>query len=189
MKQFSDFKAERSSSGREQLPAGGYVCQILSATVEENEWGSTLVIAHDVCEGDFSGIFKRDYDNNTMDNKRWRGTFRLKLPKDDGTEQDGWKKRSFNNFIWAVEQSNPGYSWAWDEKTLKGKKVGLLYRNKEWEYNGRSGWTTEAAGTESVENIRSGKFRSLKDKPLANKPVSAETTFEELTDTEDQLPF
>lgn len=188
MRQFKDFKAERSSSGRETLPAGGYVCQILSAKVESGEWGDTLVIAHDVCEGEYAGIFKRDYDNNTMDNKKWRGTFRLKLPKDDGTEQDAWKKRSFNNFIWAVENSNPGYSWAWDEKTLKGKKVGLLYRNKEWEYNDRRGWTTEAAGSESIDNIRDGKFKMLKDKPLPEKPVSA-PVFTEEDDDEGTLPF
>ena len=187
MKQFKDFKSERSSTGRETLPAGGYVCQILSAKVEENDWGSTLVIAHDVCEGDYNGIFKRDYDNNTMENKKWRGTFRLKLPKDDGSEQDAWKKRSFNNFIWAVENSNPGYSWAWDEKTLKGKKVGLLYRNKEWEYNGRSGWTTEAAGSESIDNIREGKFKTLKDKPLPEK--HAAPVFTEDVEDDGELPF
>ena len=188
MKQFKDFKSERSSSGRETLPAGGYVCQILSAKVESSEWGETLVIAHDVCEGDYSGIFKRDYDQNTMDNKKWRGTFRLKLPKDDGSEQDAWKKRSFNNFIWAVENSNPGYSWAWDEKTLKGKKVGLLYRNKEWEYNGRSGWTTEAAGSESIDNIREGKFKMLKDKPLSEKPAAPVFVDMEESDS-GELPF
>lgn len=187
MKQYADFKSERSSTGRETLPAGGYVCQILSAKVESSEWGDTLVIAHDVCEGDYNGIFKRDYDNNTMESKKWRGTFRLKLPKDDGTEQDAWKKRSFNNFIWAIENSNPGYSWAWDEKTLKGKKVGLLYRNKEWEYNGRSGWTTEAAGSDSIDNIRDGKFKMLKDKPLPEKPTAP--VFEEIEDSEDSLPF
>lgn len=187
MKQYKDFKSERSSSGREQLPAGGYVCQILSAKVEENDWGSTLVIAHDVCEGDYSGIFKRDYDSNTMDNKKWRGTFRLRLPKDDGTEQDAWKKRSFNNFIWAIEESNPGYSWAWDEKTLKGKKVGLIYRNKEWEYNGRSGWTTEAAGSESIDNIREGKFKMLKDRPLPEKPAAS--VFTEDVEDDGELPF
>lgn len=187
MKQFKDFKSERSSSGRETLPAGGYVCQILSAKVESSEWGETLVIAHDVCEGDYNGIFKRDYDQNTMDNKKWRGTFRLKLPKDDGSEQDAWKKRSFNNFIWAVENSNPGYTWAWDEKTLKGKKVGLLYRNKEWEYNGRSGWTTEAAGSESIDNIREGKFKMLKDKPLPEKPAAP--VFTEDVEDDGELPF
>jgi hypothetical protein len=187
MKKYDDVKAERTSSGREMLPAGGYVCQILSACVESGEWGDTLVITHDVCEGEFSGIFKCDYDNNTREDKKWRGTYRLRLPKDDGTESDGWKKRSLGNFIWAVEQSNPGYAWNWDEKTLKGKKVGLLYRNKEWEYNGRSGWTTEAAGSESIDNIRNGKFKMLKDKPLPEKP--AVPVFTEDVEDDGELPF
>lgn len=189
MKKYSDFKAERSSSGRETLPAGGYVCQIISAKVDSNEWGDTLVIAHDVCEGEYEGIFKRDYENNDREDKKWRGTFRLKLPKDDGTEQDGWKKRNFSNFIWAIEQSNPGYSWAWDEKTLKGKKVGLLYRNKEWEYNDRHGWTTEAAGSESIDNIRDGKFKMLKDKPLPEARKAAAPVFTEEDGDDSDLPF
>ena len=188
MKKYSDFKSERSSSGRETLPAGGYVCQILSAKVESNDWGETLVIAHDVCEGEFEGIFKRDFENNTFENKKWRGTFRLRLPKDDGTEQDAWKKRSFNNFIWAIEQSNPGFAWAWDEKSLKGKKVGLLYRNKEWEFGDKHGWTTEAAYAESAQNVRDGKFRIPKDKPLPERHVSA-PAFTEEDDDGGELPF
>ena len=188
MKKYSDVKAERASGGRETLPAGGYVCQILSARVESGEWGDTLVIAHDVCEGEYKDIFKRDYDNNPREDKKWRGTFRLRLPKDDGSEQDGWKKRSLGNFIWAVEASNPGYTWGWEEKTLKGKKIGLLYRNKEWAYNERTGWTTEAAGTASVDDIREGKFKMLKDKPLANKPVAEAPVFTDVED-EGELPF
>lgn len=189
MKQYSDVKAERSSGGREMLPAGGYVCQIMSAKIETNDWGDTLVIAHDVCEGDYAGIFKRDYENNTMDNKKWRGTFRLRLPKDDGTEQDTWKKRSLGNTIWAIEQSNPGFTWDWDEKKLKGKKIGLLYRNKEWEMNGRTGWTTEAGAAESIDNVRDGKFRPLKDKPLPEDRRPATPVFTEEEDDEDSLPF
>lgn len=187
MKKYSDVKFERTSVGRETLPAGGYVCSILSARVEENDWGSTLIIAHDVCEGEFSGIFKRDYDNNDREDKKWRGTFRLRLPKDDGSEQDAWKKRSLGNTIWALEQSNPGFSWDWDEKKLKGKKIGLLYRNKEWEMNGRTGWTTEAISAESIDNIREGKFSIPKDKALPVKNTAP--VFEEIEDTEDSLPF
>ena len=70
----------------------------------------------------------------------------------------------------------------------KGKKVGIVYRNKEWEYNGKTGWTTEAAGSDSVENIRAGKFYKFKDKFLPQKPVEA-PTFEELDDSESDLPF
>ncbi len=188
MKKYSDVKAERPSGGREMLPAGGYVCDILSARVESGEWGDTLIIAHDVAEGDYKGIFKRDYDNNTREDKKWRGTFRIRLPKDDGTEQDAWKKRSLGNFIWAIEESNPGYTWNWDEKTLKGKKLGLLYRNKEWQMGDRTGWTTEAISSTSVDDIREGKFRIPKDKPLANKVVADAPVFTEDVD-DGELPF
>lgn len=187
MKKYSDVKVERSAGGRETLPAGGYVCQIINARVEENDWGSTLVIAHDVCEGEYAGIFKRDYDANMNENKKWRGTFRLRLPKDDGSEQDSWKKRSLGNTIWALEQSNPGFSFNWHEKTLKGKKIGLIYRNKEWEMGERHGWTTEAAAAESIDNIRDGKFKMLKDKPLPEKPAAS--VFTEDVDDAGELPF
>ena len=181
-------KPEQPKGGRETLPAGGYVCQILSAKVEEADWGDTLVIAHDVCEGEFEGIFKRDYDNNDREDKKWRGTFRLRLPKDDGSEQDAWKKRSLGNTIWALEQSNPGFSWDWDEKKLKGKKIGLLYRNKEWEMNGRTGWTTEAISAESIDNIREGKFRTPKPYALRNKETAPAQTAAAVEDDSD-LPF
>lgn len=186
MKKF-DVKAERIGGGRETLPAGGYVCQIISAKIESNDWGDTLVVAHDVCEGEYAGIFKRDYENNTREDKKWRGLYRLRLPKEDGSEQDTWKKRSLGNFIWALEESNPGYEWAWDEKTLKGKKVGLIYRNKEWAMEGRSGWTTEAGASESIENIRQGKYKPLRDKALPNKP--AFTELPDSTEDDGELPF
>ena len=182
---------KQPKGGREILPAGGYVCQILSAKVEEAEWGDTLVIAHDVCEGDFEGFFKRDYENNTFENKKWRGTFRLKLPKDNGDQYDNRKKEQLAYFMGAIESSNPGFEWgewATIEKRLNGKKIGLVYRNKEWEYNGRTGWTTEAAGADSIDSIREGKFYHYKDKPLPEKPVSA-TVFTEEEDLESELPF
>ena len=186
MKAFSGFESKRSASGRETLPAGGYVCQIQGARVEEFSWGSRLVLAIDVIEGEYKDIWKRDYDNNDREDKKWRGTFRVSIPKDDGSDQDAWTKRAFNNMIWSVEQSNPGYVWDWDEKKLKGKKIGILYRNREWEMNGNTGWTTEAAGSDSIDNIRDGKFKPLKDKPLKNRP--APVTVDAVDDAED-LPF
>ena len=188
MKKF-DCEIKRNAGGRETLPAGGYVCQIVNARVEEAEWGDTLIIAHDVCEGDYSGIFKRDYDGNTNENKKWRGIFRVRLPKDDGSEQDEWKKRILGNTVWAIEESNPGFAFDWDEKKLKGKKIGLIYRNKEWEYNGKSGWTTEAGGADSIDNIREGKYKPLKDRPLSQSAASALHEVAASDDDTDDLPF
>ena len=191
MKAFYGFKAEKASSGREILPAGAYVCEIKSVKEEENSGSygtaSFLSLAIEIVEGDYAGFWKKDFDGNDREDKKWRGIYRLSIPKDDGSEKDGWTKRTFGNFIYAVQESNPGYTWNWDEKTLKGKKVGVLYRNKEWEYNGRSGWTTEAAGSAPIEDVRKGVCKPLKDKPLANRPQTA--TVAETVDDEGDLPF
>jgi len=189
MKQFSGFEAKKASSGREILPAGGYVCEIKSVKDEQFDWGSRLALAIDVAEGEYAGFFKKDFDGNEREDKKWRGIYRINIPKDDGTEQDGWTKRTFGNFIWAVQESNSGYVWNWDEKTLKGKKVGVLFREEEWEMDGRTGWTTKAAGSVSVEDCRSGNFKQLKPKPLKNRPVAEDTVAPATVDDEDSLPF
>lgn len=189
MKAFNGFKAEKASSGREILPAGGYVCEIKSVKEENFDWGSRFALAIDVVEGEYAGFFKKDFDGNDREDKKWRGIYRIFIPEDDGSEMDGWTKRSFGNFIWAVQESNPGYSWNWDEKTLKGKKFGVLYRNKEWEVDGKTGWTTEAAGAVSVEDIHNGTFKMLKDKPLKNRPVQTSASTPDTIDDESDLPF
>ena len=58
--------------------------------------------------------------------------------------------------------------------------------------NGRTGWSTEAAASDSVENIRAGKFRMLKDKPLPeSRKAAVAPQFTELDDPDldSQLPF
>lgn len=171
MRPFNGYKAERKAA-REILPTGGYVARILDAKEIGYTWGSVLEISFDICEGDFRDFFATDYRSNTAEDKKWRGTYRLTVPKDDGSEKDGWTKNTFNGAMWAVEESNPGYRWSWDETTLKGKLVGVIYRNKEWEMNGNTGWTTECGMFDTVDNIRSGKFKPMKDKPLKNKAAA-----------------
>lgn len=190
MKQFSGFEAKKQSNGREILPAGGYVCEIKSAKEEDFSWGSRLVLAIEVVEGKYAGFFKKDFDSNDREDKKWRGTYRITIPADDGSERDGWTKRTFGNLMYSIENSNPGYHWDWDEKGLKGKKLGVLFRNKEWEMNGRTGWTTEAAGSCTVEDIRENTFRLPKDKPLKDRPVENQADSGSGTvEDESDLPF
>lgn len=54
-------------------------------------------------------------------------------------DKDGNTNPYFKGFITAVEESNPGYKWNWDEKTLKGKKIGIVFRMEEYSYNGYDG--------------------------------------------------
>ncbi len=68
--------------------------------------------------------------------------------------------------MFAFEDSNDGFHWDWDEKKLKGLTVGALFRNKEWEYNGQTGWTTECCELIPAQDVRDNSFRMPKDKPL-----------------------
>ena len=173
MRPFNGYKPQKQGGAREILPAGGYVAKILNAEEKRYDWGDVLLISFDISEGERTGFFNKDYQENSNEDKKWRGTYRLPIPKDDGSERDGWTKNTFGGAMWAIEESNPGYAWNWDEKTLKGKTVGVLFRNKEWEMNGNTGWTTECCKLESADDIRNGKFRTPKDKPLKNKQSNA----------------
>ena len=168
MKAFSGYKAEKSAS-REQLPVGGYIAKILNVEEVNYDWGSVLLISFDIAEGFYAGFFQKDYNNQQGEDKKWRGTYRLNVPKDDGSEKDGWTKRTFGNAMWCVEDANPGYHWDWNEKGLKGKTVGVLFRNEEWEYNGNTGWSTRCCTFAPIGDVRDGTFKMPKDKPLKNK--------------------
>lgn len=177
MRAFKGYEAKKQGGAREILPAGGYVAKILNAEEKRYSWGDVLLISFDISEGEHSDFFNKDYLENTNEDKKWRGTYRLNIPKDDGSETDGWTKNTFGGAMWAIEESNQGYTWNWDEKSLKGKTVGVLFRNKEWEMNGNTGWTTECCKLESADDIRNGKFRMPKDKPLKNKSTNNSSDF------------
>lgn len=168
MKQFN-VEIKRSITN-EPLPAGGYVAKILNAKVDEYSWGEVLVISFDIAEGDYKDFFAKQYQANTNEDKKWKGNFRLTVPQESNQYFES-QKRAFGNALACIEESNSGYHWNWNEAELKGKLVGVLFRNKEWEMNEKTGWTTEACTFVSVDEIRTNTYKMPKDKPLANKPT------------------
>lgn len=189
MKKFSGYEAKKQTS-REPIPAGGYVVKVLDVQEIHYTWGDVLEISFDVVEGEHKGFFAADYKNNPGEDKKWRGKYRLTEPKDDNSEKDGWTKRTFGGVMFAFEDSNPGFHWDWDESQLKGKTVGALFRNKEWEMNGSTGWTTECCALITADDVRQNLFKMPKDKPLADKKIQKSNSmdFEEILDNDD-LPF
>ena len=193
MKRFSGYEAKKAS-GREYLPAGGYTAKILDAKEVRYDWGEVLIFSFDILEGQYKDFFAADYRAQDREDKKWRGVFRLTLPRDDGSEKDGWSKRAFNNAIWSLEESNPGYRLDWtplesgDYGQFKGKLVGVLFRNREWEKDGNAGWMTECCALTSISDIREKKFKMPKDKPLSRKaPAAAPQGYAEVDDGD--LPF
>ena len=190
MKAFNGLEIKKSVSASEPLPAGGYVAKILNAKVETYDWGEKLCISFDIAEGEYKDFFSKQYKENTREDKKWKGNFRLTVPQESNQYFDS-QKRTFGNAIWAIEESNPGYHWDWNEAALKGKMVGVLFRNYEYDVDGRQGWSTECCTFVSVEDVRTGNFKHPKDKPLRNKTANnaIESNFSALDEVESGLPF
>ena len=69
-----------------------------------------------------------------------------------------------------------------------------MFRNEEWEYEGRHGWKVRPYRFVSAGYIERGEFEIPKDKPLGESKKSAPVTendrFEEIPGpTDDDLPF
>lgn len=195
IKRFSDYEKTQSYSDYQQLPKGGYVLKIVGAEVKENSNGQYTIIRCDVAEGEFKDFYLNDYHSQQTEDKKWRCNYLLNTPKDDGTEQDGWTKRKFKTVTEALEESNPGYHFDWDEKKFKGKLIGGLFNEREYEKDGNVRRATNLAQLCTVEKIRSGNYKIPADKLLNNSgsynnTSAASDGFMNIPDgIDEELPF
>lgn len=157
---------------RPKLPLGAYVCRVKKAVIQPNNYGEQLCLLVDIAEGEQKDFFSREFNSSTLENKKWKGVLRLWIPKDDGSEKDEWTKSTFKGMVTSIEKSNPGYQWNWDETSLPGKFIGILFRNEEWEYGGKTGWAVRPFRAMSIDSVRSGDFTLPQDKPLKNKTAT-----------------
>ena len=161
MKAFKGYEEAKVYGQTKKLPTGGYVLKIKDVRLEEGKGNNSdqLVIAFDIDEGEQKGFFDENFKAQTQEDKKWKGTYRLWCPKDDGSEQDAWTKDKFKTFIYAIEESNDGFHWNWDEKKLKGKLLGGIFNDKEYSFNGKHGFFTNMYSAVPVEVIRSGAYK------------------------------
>ena len=182
------------SSDRPKLPLGAYVCKIRRAIVQPTKYGEQLCVLFDIAEGEHKDYFDADFKANTRTDKKWKGVLRQFVPLDDGSEKDEWTKSSFKGLTTSVEKSNPGYVWNWDENSLAGKFVGIMFRNEEWEYDGKTGWAVRPFRAISTDSVRNGDYTLPADKPLKNKAAADGGEynpggFSEIKDDDGDLPF
>ena len=196
MKKPNNWENVQASREFTPLPAGGYICKIMGAKVKEyNSNGSSferLEIALDITEGAFKDFYKQDFENQNTEDKKWKGVLRLYVPKDDGSEKDEWTKSRLKATTDAIEDSNSGFHWDWDESKLKNKIVGCIFRNEEWEFNGKTGIKAQPFKFISTDLVREGKFKIPEDKLLKNKSavsgINNSANYVEI-ESDDDLPF
>ena len=186
MRPFKDYETTQTITGSRQLPVGAYVCTILKAEEKvynspKGEWHK-LEVSFDISEGEQKDFYANDYRAQSGEDKKWKGVLRMNIPTDDGSEADGWTKRSFKTNILAIEESNNGYHWDWNEAQLKGKTVGIVFRSEEWEYNGKRGWRTAPFKMVPAADVKSGNIKIPDPKPLNGKAASQASTAADLSD-------
>jgi hypothetical protein len=179
-----------------KLPVGGYVLKIENLRYEEGANGNSdiIVFQFDILEGDYAGFFRKNFEDNVQEDKKWKGTYRLYVPKEDGSEQDNWTIKRFKTVMKAFEDSNGNYHWNWDENTLKGKLIGGIFNDKEYEFNGRHGFFTNCYGLCGVEKIRSGNYKVpdptlLKNRSSSSTPSANDDFMNIPAGSEEAIPF
>lgn len=174
------------------LPAGKYICEIKGAKVVKSSSSGMeqLVLQLDIAEGDYknyySDLYAADLERNGTKAK-WRN---------GGLFRQGWEGKSlpyFHGLMTCIEKSNDGYKWDWDEKTLKGKKIGVLFGREQYRdtKTGDKRWATKAVAVRSIEGLE--KAEIPKDKLLDGSAASSgfdTSGFPDIdTSDEDDLPF
>jgi hypothetical protein len=196
MKQLKGFEtAKVIGGGVPQLPKGGYIAKIMSCKEEKSASGYTwLAFSFDISEGEHKNHFTEQYRANTNENKKWRGTYNAFIPE-EGSQYYEENLNKFKTMIANIEESNPGYHWDWDETKLKGKTIGVIFGEKEFETESNGIIIlTECRGIRSVECIKNGKFKMPALKKLngtssVSTPTTSSTSFTAIDDGDDDLPF
>lgn len=149
-----------------QLPKGAYVIKIMDA--KEDKWPSgdaCVKIAFDIAEGEHAGFYQKVFDGNTNEDRKWPAdaVFTLNVPSDNSQD---YVWTNWNTFFADLEDSNAGFVFGGDLKTLKGKILGGLFRIRQTEYNGNVYDHTELRWTRAADDVRSGNYGKMPNDKL-----------------------
>lgn len=178
------------TGGSNALPAGKYICVIKGANdVTASSGRKQLVILFDIAEGEYKGFYDAKYKSDCLSygqNAKWGGVFR------QGYE--GRQLPFFKGLTTSIEESNPGYKWDWNEKGLKGKKIGLVFGREQFKASdGTVKWATKAVKARSIQKLGEEKIPEDKLLPGVRTTAAAGPMTQGFVDLgnadEDDLPF
>ena len=185
MRAINNFENVQATTGEFNKPtAGGYCIEILAVKdVPMNEQtgkGDYLKIDYDICYGEFAGYY-------TKQNEKFGGDWFANFIRSYKETAAGM----FKHFINCVEESNTGYKWAWDEKSLVHKYVGVVLGEEEYrKSNGDIGAKLIVKDIKTTEQILKGEFKVPAIKKLVETatPSNSAPNFVEIGSMDD-LPF
>lgn len=197
MKPTNNWSTTQASTGSTQypkIPVGGYGFTVLKAEAVESNGKEYINLYVDVSDNsDYNGHFmallnrrKEAAERNHNPMPKYPCIYRCRTTDDEGNTSP-----RFKGLITTIEKSNPGFTWSWDEKALKGKKVGIVLREEEYDFNGNHGFAikpyyvckySEAAAQPIPE-------KKLLDKKPNRNPFAVTAAPAMVEADDDDLPF
>lgn len=166
MKAINNFDKIQENGSFEKLPVGGYIIKILAVDdVPEKEY---LKIFFDISDGEKKGFFQKAFKEDTRAEKKWPNA---------GSFIRSYKEKAlpmFKGFTNAIENSNKGYKWNFDEKSLVNKIVGVVIGEEQYlNQKGQVRTRTYVSAVRSVDTIKKGEFTVPELKKLDATKVSS----------------
>lgn len=197
MKGLNDYSSIPEYTDSVKLPAGAYEITIIRAEEKSEKTGDQLCLLFDISDGEYKNYyvdkFNADKKNFPKDAK-YKGVLRLWYP--NGGQYDDSNKKRMKTTLERIKQSNNlriDFSKDWDGAALKGCKVGMIFREQEWSYNGMTGMTAQPYQVITLDALRNGNFTLPNPKYLSqsdNDNYVPNNNFVPLAKPEpDDLPF
>lgn len=166
----------QESGELKRLPAGAYACKIIEV-IDKPEL-QYHEIYFDIAEGEYKGYFAALQANSG---------------KNYGKMTRSYKSNAlpfFKGYITAIEKSNPGYVWNWDEKSLSGKFCAIAFRDEEYLKDGQIKVMAKADEIRSLQALRAGEITIKPLKKYEGEiPTTTTTLSAPVEIPDDDLPF
>ena len=177
MKPIEGYDLVNEAGEFKRLPAGIYGVKLTSVKdAPEKEY---LEITCDITKGEFAGYFAALVSAGLRDSSKTTRSYKTNaLP-------------FFKAFITAVEKTNPGYHWDWDESKLVGKNVMAVIGEEEYKDNeGNVKVGIKVVEFRSLQAFQEGKIKVPELKKLPpEEAVTAATPVEMPNLNPEDLPF
>lgn len=184
MKPIEGYDLVNEAGEVKRLPAGIYGVKITNVIdVPEKEY---LEVYCDITKGEFANYFKLLTESGFKDSSKCIRSYTKNA------------LAFFKGFITAVEKTNPGYHWDWDEKKLIGKNVMAVFGEEEYlDKDGNVKTSVKVVEFRSLEAFQKGliKVPELKKLPTIESMMSETKEEPQLNPgsmqviSDDELPF
>lgn len=187
MRAFADYETTREYTDFKKLPAGAYEITIIRAEDD----GKALCLLFDISDGEFKNYYHNKFDNDKKDfpKAKYKGVYRLWYP--NGGPYDVSDKRRMKTALKTIKEENNltvDFTHEWDGTALKGSRTGMVFREEEYDYEGKHGFTTQPFTTISLDKLHSGNYTIPEAKRLGSLEPASANGFVDVSG-EDDLPF